>query len=118
MTVQLHTGSLLSECSAALGRSACTSQAVHALLCCAAAESDASVSAWQGPQAALAASNAAAARVGSQHSAAGDANLLMVPLLLPVGRLVDPGQGGPHFTAVLALSKQPLHPSALFIQAL
>ena len=107
VTVQLHTGSLLSTCSAALGRSACTSQAVHALLRCAAAESDASVSAWQGPQAALAASAAAAARVGSQHSAAGDANLLMIPLLLPMGAPVEPGHGGPHVIQYW------LHPNSL-----
>ena len=86
--------SLPASCLATEG--ACVSQALRALLCCAAVETSATVAACGGAQAALAAPGAEAQLVGSQFGVAADAGVLSAPLLLPVRPLHTPPVPGVH----------------------
>ena len=94
LLVKTRMASPLPTCSAASGAAECAGQALQGLLRCAAAETPAAVTVWGGPQVALAASSADAAPLGSQYGAAGDAGVLLAPLLLPGTRHVQPVSSG------------------------
>lgn len=92
--MKTRSASPLPACSAAAGAAECAGQPLQGLLRCAAAETPAAVTVWGGPQAASAASSAGAALVGSQYGAAGDAGVLLTPLLLPGTRHAQPVSPG------------------------